>query len=396
MKLAIVIPGFQADERDWCIPAFTNLARELSRYVGVHVFTLRYPGERRRYRIGHVRVHAVGGGAFGERRMVGLSLINLWRRAMTDIAAEHRRGPFTAILGIWATESGWLATRIARRLGVPSLVHLAGGETVRIPEIGYGNQGRGLARLLVRSCVRGADLLTVPSSPMRESLLRVAPGVIQKVRFWPLGVDTQMYSPCDPDGDERADFTFISVASLIPVKDHEWLLRAAAAVRRAEPGLPFRVEIAGAGPLMPRLQNLIVRLELQGYVDLVGEVRHDALPALYHNADCFVLTSRHEAQCMALLEAMSCGLPWIGPRVGALADCASGREGEPPSGIAIGERNVQTLAQAMGTMLRMDEARRITLRVAARRRAASTYDLGTQVRGLLRLVDELTGRRAIG
>jgi hypothetical protein len=106
MKLALIIPGFQADPDDWCIPAFTNLSRELSRKVELHVFTLRYPNVRRDYDIGMVHVHALGGGAFGATRLPVASLLKLWNVTLRAFEAEHRRAPFSCIIGIWATESG--------------------------------------------------------------------------------------------------------------------------------------------------------------------------------------------------------------------------------------------------------------------------------------------------
>src|SRR4051794_18427784 len=154
MKLAVVIPGYQADAQDWCIPAFTNLAHELARHVEVHVFALRYPPRRACYTIGNVHVHAIGGGAFNARRLPIASLINLWRQTIFDIRAEHARAPLSALVGIWATESGWLATRAAGMLGLPSLVHLAGGELTWLPDIRYGNRGVPLERVLVGSALR--------------------------------------------------------------------------------------------------------------------------------------------------------------------------------------------------------------------------------------------------
>src|SRR3954451_2953666 len=164
MKLAIVIPGYQANAYDWCIPAFTNLAHELARHDEVHVFALRYPARRARYKVGDVRVHAVGGGAFAGQRVPVLSLLNLWRQALFDIRVEHTIAPFTAVVGIWATESGWLATQAAHLLQVPSLVHLAGGELTWLPEIRYGNQGVPLERVLVGSALRSATRVSAPST----------------------------------------------------------------------------------------------------------------------------------------------------------------------------------------------------------------------------------------
>src|SRR5438477_7499405 len=195
MKLAVVIPGFQAHERDWCIPAFTTLARELAKTLDVHVFTLRYPPVRANYRVGAVRVHAIGGGSFAAGlRVPALSLLRLWTQAFAALEAEHQRGHFDAILGVWATESGWLAAHAARRLGVPSIVHLAGGELVWLPRIRYGNQGFGLAKLLVSGALRHANMLTAPSRPIERKLLAVGKVDPAKVRCFALGVDTGMFA----------------------------------------------------------------------------------------------------------------------------------------------------------------------------------------------------------
>jgi glycosyltransferase involved in cell wall biosynthesis len=51
-------------------------------------------------------------------------------------------------------------------------------------------------------------------------------------------------------------------------------------------------------------------------------VPHDRLPDLYRQNDLFVLTSRHEAQGMAPLEAAACGLPVVGTAVGILPELA--------------------------------------------------------------------------
>src|SRR4051812_38340641 len=110
MRLAIVIPGFQAGPDDWCIPAFTNLASELAKSVDVEVFALRYPHARRTYRVGKVTVHSLGAGSLRGRRVFGLSLLKLWRDAFRQISKIHATRPFDVVLGIWATESGWLAT----------------------------------------------------------------------------------------------------------------------------------------------------------------------------------------------------------------------------------------------------------------------------------------------
>ena len=86
------------------------------------------------------------------------------------------------------------------------------------------------------------------------------------------------------------------------------------------------------------LEQLTETLKLKGYVTFEGEVAHDRLPAIYQECNAFLLGSYHEAQCMALLEAMSCGLPWAGPMVGAVSDLVEMGANETPTGIVFDHR----------------------------------------------------------
>lgn len=388
MKLALVIPGFQADAQDWCIPAFTNLAHELSRRLELHVFALRYPARRDIYSVGDVRVHAVGAGAFGGFRAPFLSLVALWRAAMSDIESEHAVGPFDAVLGVWATESGWLATQAAKRLGVPCLVHLAGGELARLSAVRYGNQRERLARVLVGSTLRKANLITAPSGPMEQAARGRLGMHSTKVVRWSLGVDTATFAP-QPGSPEvsHALPTFVSVGSLIPVKGYEWLMEGFTRLRASRPEINFRWQVAGGGPLLPHLRELVTSAGLEGYVSFLGDVPHDRLPQLLRSADCIVFGSFHEAQCMAVLEGMACGLPWIGPPVGALADC----DAMPlKSGIAIKGRSIDELASALCAMLTAPVGERRAWGLAARQTVVDRYELRRQSDLLVEQIAKLT------
>ena len=388
MRLAIVIPGFQADADDWCIPAFTNLARELSQSASVEVFALRYPHRRSSYRVGRVRVHALGGGAFRGRRLFAISLLNLWRDFLRAITAVHDKRPFDAIFGVWATESGWLATKAAKSLGIPSVIHLAGGELVWLPQIGYGARPRSLPARLVASTLRGATILTTPSSPVRVALDARAIPRPDRVLDWPLGVDTELFTPSDNLRVQGATpFTFIAVGSLVPVKGHDLLLHALARLRKMG-SCEARLHIIGSGPLHQRLHTLAANLGLEGYVDFVGEVPHEMLPHEYATSDCFIIGSWHEAQCMAGLEAMACGLPWIAPPVGALSDLDS--DGAlSPTGICVDRRDADAWAEAMRKLICLPPEERANWGYNARDLVVRRYNLTTQTAALLAMLDRL-------
>lgn len=391
LKLALVIPGFRASGDDWCIPALTNLADELARFAEVHVYALRYPPFVGDYKVGQVYVHALGGGAFGGKRIKGASLLKLWRQTLFSLEREHGSAPFSAVIGIWATESGYLATQAAHRVRVPSLVHLAGGELVRIPAARYGNRGVGLPGMLVRRTLEAATLLTLPSSAIARALPAGVPR--EKTRMWALGVDTEMFAPLEGTRIRKDGvFTFVTAGSLIPVKDHEWLLRAMSRLCK-DVSLPvkIRLRIAGSGSLRSKLEGLVEQLGIGENVEFLGEVAHDELPSVYRSADACVFSSWHEAQCMALLEAMACGLPWVGPLVGAISNLA---EQGCPTGFAVRERTPEALAASMLQMASLTHSVRQTYSEQARTRILEDYDLHTQAMRLAALVAELLTQQA--
>jgi len=388
MRIAIFIPGFQRDASDWCIPAFTNLARELAKEAQVDVFSLRYPPTPSAYRIRSVRVHSIGAGGFGQVRVPGISLMRLWHDVLRRFDLEHCKRQYDIVVGFWATESGALASIAAKRWGLPALVHLAGGELVWLPRIRYGNWQRGLAGALVDTSLRTADMISVPSSYMVKLLADRFPITTSKTVRWSLGVDTTMFARAhEPKQSKVIPFTFLTVASLLLVKGLDLLLEASALVRKARPDLEFRVVIIGDGLNRQMLFAKIEALRLKGYVVLNGGVSHAELPAVYSSASCFVMTSWHEAQCMALLEATASGLPWIATPVGVASDLANSTQ---PSGIILADWEPRSLAAAMCAMKECPQEELFSMGGAAREQTLLNYELRRQTTELLSLLDSLT------
>jgi glycosyltransferase involved in cell wall biosynthesis len=94
---------------------------------------------------------------------------------------------------------------------------------------------------------------------------------------------------------------------------------------------------------------------------------------------------------MALLEAMACGLPWVGPPVGAAHDLARLDTDETPTGIAFSVRKPDLVGDALLRMLQMDPGARSEWGAQARRRVVRDYELQEQTDHLVGLLRELTG-----
>ena len=106
----------------------------------------------------------------------------------------------------------------------------------------------------------------------------------------------------------------IAVGRLTSAKDYPTLLRAFA--KACERGVAHDLAVVGEGELRHDLEALAADLKL---IDRVHFLGHRANPYPYiQNADFFVLSSKWEGFGLALLEAMSLGLPAIA------TDCPSG------------------------------------------------------------------------
>ena len=129
----------------------------------------------------------------------------------------------------------------------------------------------------------------------------------------------------------------IMIARFQPVKNHALLIEGLAGL--AARGIEFKVELVGDGPLRADVETQVRNRGLATQVNFVGEVSD--VGAYLQSADVMVLTSRYEGSPLAVMEAMSYGVPVVAPSVGGLPDLL--REGggwlyEPGNHLALARR----------------------------------------------------------
>ncbi len=109
-------------------------------------------------------------------------------------------------------------------------------------------------------------------------------------------------------------FTFINVAYLNDNKNHLLLIEAFAALCATHTAI--HLHIVGSGSLYNRLQEKIRELQMHEQITLHGFATRDTVLDLLQHADAFVLSSHYETFGVAIIEAMSCGLPVISTKCG--------------------------------------------------------------------------------
>jgi glycosyltransferase involved in cell wall biosynthesis len=163
------------------------------------------------------------------------------------------------------------------------------------------------------------------------------------------------------------ELLIVSVGNLYPVKGHAVLVDALARLRdRAG----WRLAIAGRGEEEPRLRAQFAAAGIGDRVHLLGF--RDDVADILAAGDLFTMPSLSEGLPLALVEAMSFGLPVVVTRVGGVPEVVTdGVEGflVPPS-------DPGALATALAALLD-DAPRRKAMGDDARTRALRDYALST-------------------
>ncbi len=217
--------------------------------------------------------------------------------------------------------------------GKPYIVSLRGSD---VP--GYDPFNRKLTLLhrlfrpVSRKIWKQAKHVVAVTNSLKELALKTVPGLM--IEVIPNGVDTELFKPRRIIPKDRSCFELICVSRLVKRKGIEHILSAMAALRSEN----IRLCIVGTGNYETVLKQKSRELALTEAVEFKGFCLREKLPELYARSDCFILTSRAEAFGNVFAEAMSCGLPVIGARVGGIPDLISDRNGilvEPddPEGI---------------------------------------------------------------
>lgn len=108
------------------------------------------------------------------------------------------------------------------------------------------------------------------------------------------------------------------------VKGHKYFIEAISQILTCRKDI-FCV-IVGAGKLCTNLDHQIRSLGLEDYVMLAGRKPHSEIPLWMNACDLFVLPSLNEGNPTVLPEALGCGKPFVGTKVGGVPEIVTSDE----------------------------------------------------------------------
>lgn len=194
----------------------------------------------------------------------------------------------------------------------------------------------------------------------------------------PSTVDNTLYAP-DPSARSRllgelglkADAVVVGVAAqLIARKGHLFLFEALVELARRHPSL--RVICVGRGPSARTLERRIAAHGLGACVRLAG-FRAD-WPALLPGLDLLAHTPEREGLGVAVLEAMSAGVPVVATAVGGIPDAVT----DGVEGLLVPTGDTRALAAALERLVVAGDERR-RLGRAGRIRACAEFSVDAMV-----------------
>ena len=289
-------------------------------------------------------VVVIGLESFGEQRVNSGQLADFEAdiNAMVDAAvAQHRIKPFDIIHAQYAYPNGLAAIEISRRLGVPNIVSIQGGDGHWV----------GLCctthRLAINAVFKHANELIIGSKSFSQEVhdhheiplerFTVIPGAVNADQFCPrqgrlLG---EIGTPCTLLYHGRVD-------------RRKGVLELIEAVNRLKAeGRNLRLVISGIGPDLATGMALTNALHLNDVIDFTGYVSYEDAPKVYRTADLFISPTWSEGFSNTLLEAMASGLPIVASRAIGVVDCLTDRE----NALFHEVHDVQGLSQQIGALL---------------------------------------------
>lgn len=272
---------------------------------------------------------------------------NCFRKSRGDVSFKvaneiirQKRIAFDLIHANFIYPSGYVGVELKNIYNVPLVVRGGGHDIYEMPfrDLDWNNR----IRYILESC----DHVILPSRGLSEIIMQLNV---------PLSKVSIIYNGCDPklfqkisiiDARTRLNLPkdcciLLAVGNLELEKGHQYLIESMKIVFEAKKDIICVV--VGSGSLNSRLVNSIASLGLQNQIQLIGERPHAEIPLWMNACDIFVVPSLNEGNPNVMFEALSCGKPVIGTKVGGIPEIII----DEKFGILVEPRDVEGLAKAI-------------------------------------------------
>lgn len=239
-----------------------------------------------------------------------IKLYRIIRQENPDIVHTH-----TAKAGAIGRIAAWLA-------GVPIIIHTFHGHVFhhyfgRLKTRFFILFERWLSQITTR-------IIVISDSQKYDIVTRFRISPEKKVITIPLGLELERFLLINKDNFNlknelnipKKEFLVGIVGRIVPIKNHELLLKAIKLLREQQ--IPVHLCVVGDGELRDQLNKSVREKNIFDYVHFIGW-RLD-MEKIYGGMDLLALSSYNEGTPVAIIEAMASQVPVVATAVGGVPD----------------------------------------------------------------------------
>ena len=192
------------------------------------------------------------------------------------------------------------------------------------------------------------------SNHTKQQLIKFEGIQEEKIIIIPCGIDLSRFSPDKHNVSSlRAELNLSDqvkivgfVGRLVWEKGVDDFIKMASLLREKDCDAEF--VIAGHGPLREELECLSLNMGLKNHLNFLGS-RKD-IEKIYKACNVICVTSRKEAQGLAVIEAMASGVPVVAFSVGGIPEVVAN------TGRLVNDRNIDEMANIVNSLLADNDA----------------------------------------
>jgi glycogen(starch) synthase len=326
-------------------------------------------------------VKVIGHEQLGEQGTDGASPGDFERDVDAMVAAierEHALAPFDILHAQYGYPTGWAVLLASRRLGLPCLVSIQGGDGHWVGSCCETH------RLAMTRVLDHAGAVLIGGESFVDEVSGRLGTARERFTIVPGAVDATRFRPDDESRVGEGAARILFHGRVDRRKGALDFIDALALLR--DRGIPFAATISGIGPDSDPARERAEALRLGDALRFTGYADYDAVPGIYREADIFASPTYAEGFSNTILEAMASGLAVASCHAVGVSDCL--RDGD--NALLTEPGDVPAHADALARLV-TDAALRRRLAQAALAECRATYSWSVVARQIMAIYAELAG-----
>jgi glycosyltransferase involved in cell wall biosynthesis len=217
----------------------------------------------------------------------------------------YRITGFKTIHAHWIIPQGFIAVLLKKIINTKVIVSVHGSDISTL--------NGGIFKQAKKFTLKNADIVTVNSSNTGKLCAKLHQ---RDYVIIPMGIDTTYFKK-RPTNPNNKIIKLVFVGRFTEEKGIDNLVNI---LNNLKQKTKFKINIIGDGEKKSTIEAFIKNNNLSDSVTLLGWLPKEQLINSLYKSDIFLSTSNREAQGIAIIEALSCGLPVISTNVGGVSD----------------------------------------------------------------------------